>query len=211
MTARARAETASVLLLLLLAGLGARAEARSLAPPPLGNAGPERLTRDAPAQPDTESRRLTLQPDPVTRSARLQPDAPSQPSSAEWDFDEEELVPTWGASVRAQAVDLAMFAGFAGLALVGFFRKSVWLKYVTLAVSVVYLGVYKSQLISIVNVFGLVSWNLPLVRYNLGWYVFAGVQGRAVARNIFLDGSTFPSTPRASTSARSSATSRPRR
>lgn len=25
----------------------------------------------------------------------------------------------------------------------------------------------------------------------LGWYVFAGVQGRAVARNIFLDGNTF--------------------
>ncbi|MDE2228104.1 MAG: lipid A deacylase LpxR family protein [Alphaproteobacteria bacterium] len=27
----------------------------------------------------------------------------------------------------------------------------------------------------------------------LGWYIFAGVEGRAVARNIFLDGSTFAS------------------
>jgi hypothetical protein len=28
---------------------------------------------------------------------------------------------------------------------------------------------------------------------NLGWYFFAGVQGRAVARNIFLDGNSFTS------------------
>ena len=30
----------------------------------------------------------------------------------------------------------------------------------------------------------------------IGWYVFAGVQGRAVARNIFLDGNTFVDSPR---------------
>lgn len=29
-----------------------------------------------------------------------------------------------------------------------------------------------------------------------GWYVFAGAQGRAVARDVFLDGSTFASSPR---------------
>jgi polyferredoxin len=40
-------------------------------------------------------------------------------------------------------------------------------------VSVGYLGVYKSQLISIVNVFGLLTWNLPIVQYSLGWYFFA--------------------------------------
>lgn len=28
-----------------------------------------------------------------------------------------------------------------------------------------------------------------------GWYIFAGTQGRAVARNIFLDGNTFASSP----------------
>lgn len=26
---------------------------------------------------------------------------------------------------------------------------------------------------------------------RFGWYLFAGVEGRAVARNIFLDGNTF--------------------
>jgi len=30
---------------------------------------------------------------------------------------------------------------------------------------------------------------------DLGWYLFAGTQGRAVARNIFLDGNTFASSP----------------
>jgi len=30
-----------------------------------------------------------------------------------------------------------------------------------------------------------------LAQDGLGWYVFAGVEGRAVARNIFLDGNTF--------------------
>ena len=30
---------------------------------------------------------------------------------------------------------------------------------------------------------------------DLGWYFFAGLQGRAVARNIFLDGNTFESSP----------------
>jgi hypothetical protein len=29
----------------------------------------------------------------------------------------------------------------------------------------------------------------------LGWYLFGGLQGRAVARNIFLDGNTFSNSP----------------
>ena len=29
-----------------------------------------------------------------------------------------------------------------------------------------------------------------------GWYLFAGVEGRAIARNIFLDGSSFQDSPR---------------
>jgi NosR/NirI family nitrous oxide reductase transcriptional regulator len=57
---------------------------------------------------------------------------------------------------------------------VGFFRKSPRLKYVTLAASVLYLGLFKSQLLSIVNVFGLMTANLPVFRYNLAWYLFAG-------------------------------------
>ena len=91
-----------------------------------------------------------------------------------WNFeDEEEAVPTWGDDIRAQAVDLGAVGAFGLLAFVGFFRKSERLKVATLVAAVVYLGFYKSQLISIVNVFGLVGGNLPLVRHNLAWYLLA--------------------------------------
>ena len=102
---------------------------------------------------------------------------PADADSADdlWDFpdDEEVEVPTWSELVAPQALDLALFAGFSILALVGFFRKSVTLKYVTLLASVVYLGAMRSQLISITNVFALVSWNLPIFQYSLSWYFFA--------------------------------------
>lgn len=88
-------------------------------------------------------------------------------------WGEEDVEPAWTELIQAQRWDLLLFIAFATLALVSFRRKSVSLKYVTLAASVVYLGIYKSQLISIVNVFGLVTWNLPPVRYSLGWYLFA--------------------------------------
>jgi len=42
-------------------------------------------------------------------------------------------------------------------------------------VSVLFLGFYKSLLISIVNVFGLMGGNLPIFRYNLAWYLLAAI------------------------------------
>jgi polyferredoxin len=94
----------------------------------------------------------------------------------EWDFpDDEEELPTWREDLAAQAPDIALIAAFVVLAFASFFRKSVALKYVTLAVAVAYLGFYKSQLISIVNVFGLFGGTLPVVRYSLAWYLLAGV------------------------------------
>jgi NosR/NirI family transcriptional regulator, nitrous oxide reductase regulator len=98
-----------------------------------------------------------------------------QPSADPWHFaEDEEPVPSWQEVVEPQAVDLVVFGAFVCLALVGFFRKSVTLKYVTLAASVAYLGVAKTQLISIVNIFALVGWNLPIFKFNLAWYFFAG-------------------------------------
>jgi polyferredoxin len=100
----------------------------------------------------------------------------AQEPAGGWVFDdEEEAVPTWADDVRAQAVDIGMVVAFSVLAFVSFFRKSVALKYVTLVVAVGYLGFYKSQLISIVNVFGLIGGNLPIFRYNLAWYLLAGI------------------------------------
>ncbi|HEY6507353.1 MAG TPA: 4Fe-4S binding protein [Vicinamibacterales bacterium] len=98
----------------------------------------------------------------------------AQPPAGGWDFpDEEEDVPTWADDLRAQVLDLGLVAGFLVLAFVSFFRKSKPLKYVTLVVAVAFLGVWKSLLISIVNVFGLLGGNLPIFRPNLAWYLLA--------------------------------------
>jgi len=91
-----------------------------------------------------------------------------------WKFaDEDEAAPTWADDIKTQAPGLAMFAGFATLALIGFFRKSEPLKWVTMGVAVVYLGFTRNQLISVVNIFALTTWNLPVFRHNLVWYFFA--------------------------------------
>ena len=101
--------------------------------------------------------------------------ADSQPEDDPWGFEDEEAeVETWGSLLRDQALDLALFVTFATLALVSFFRKSVGLKYVTLVAAVLYLGFSKSQLISVVNVYGVLTGNLPIFKYSLAWYLFAG-------------------------------------
>ena len=93
-----------------------------------------------------------------------------------WTFDdEEEAQPTWADEFRNQGTDIVAVTAFLTLAFFSFFRKSRALKYVTLAAAVGYLGFYKSQLISIVNVFGVIGGNLPLLRYSLGWYLLVGV------------------------------------
>ena len=125
---------------------------------------------------------VRLKPD-TTHADRLKPDTTyvvtlletvHAQSDDPWQFeDDEEPVETWQQVVVSQWVDLAMFAAFAALALTSFFRKSVKLKYVTLVAALAYLGIYKSQLLSVVNIFGVLTGNLPLFKHNLGWYFFA--------------------------------------
>ncbi len=92
-----------------------------------------------------------------------------------WDFDdEEEAVETWGSLLRDQATDIGLFAGFATLTMVSFFRKSVPLKLVTFGAAILYMGFAKSQLISVVNIYGAMTGNMPVFRYNIAWYLFAG-------------------------------------
>ena len=98
----------------------------------------------------------------------------AQQAAGQWNFaDEDEAVPTFTQDLKDQALDLSMFAGFAALALGGFFRKSEPLKWITMAAAVLYLGFARSQLITIVNIFGLTQWNLPVFRHNMTWYLFA--------------------------------------
>jgi NosR/NirI family nitrous oxide reductase transcriptional regulator len=109
----------------------------------------------------------------VPASAQAQVEQPKVEGDA-WDFADEGVAePTLLELAQQQAVDVGLFAAFVVLAMISFFRKSERLKYVTLVVAVLYLGVYKSQLISIVNVFGLLTANLPVFSYNLAWYSFA--------------------------------------
>jgi polyferredoxin len=98
----------------------------------------------------------------------------AQPPDDPWGFDDEVQVETWGDILRPQALDLSLVAGFFAFALVSFFKKSKPLKYVALALAVAYLGFAKSFLISITNVFSIIDWNWPIVKYNLAWYLFAG-------------------------------------
>lgn len=90
-----------------------------------------------------------------------------------WGF-EEAAVETWGDILRPQAADLLILTAFLVLAFVSFQRKSRGLKYVTLVAAVLYMGFAKSHLISITNIFSVLDWNLPAIKYNLAFYLFAG-------------------------------------
>jgi polyferredoxin len=108
--------------------------------------------------------------------AQAQPPAAAQPPAGGFDFpEEEEDAPTWADDIRAQAFDISLVVAFSALAFASFFLKSVPLKYVTLVASVIYIGFWKSTLLSIVNVFSLFGGNLPIFRYSLAWYLLAAI------------------------------------
>jgi NosR/NirI family transcriptional regulator, nitrous oxide reductase regulator len=106
-----------------------------------------------------------------------QPPAPDGAAAAEadpWGFEDEEQVETWQDVLRPQIPDIAATTAFLGFALFSFFRKSRALKYIALALSVAYLGVYKSQLVSITDVFRMTDGSLPELQRNITWYLFTG-------------------------------------
>jgi len=80
---------------------------------------------------------------------------------------------TWGEILAPQALDLALMTAFIALTLVGFFRKSVRLKYAALVAAVGYMGFMKSSLVSISDVFRLADLSLPPFKYSLAWYLFS--------------------------------------
>jgi polyferredoxin len=89
-----------------------------------------------------------------------------------WGF-EEEPIETWTDILGAQAWDLVWLSAFLILAIISFRRRSVPLKYATLVAAVVYMGFIKSHLISVTNLFSVLEGNLPVVKYNLAFYLFA--------------------------------------
>jgi NosR/NirI family transcriptional regulator, nitrous oxide reductase regulator len=90
-----------------------------------------------------------------------------------WGFDEAP-VETWADILRPQYLDLAVLVAFFALAIISFRRKSVPLKFATFAFAIGYMGFAKSYLVSITNIFSVLDWNWPIVKYNLAWYLFFG-------------------------------------
>jgi len=90
-----------------------------------------------------------------------------------WGFAEAP-VETWAEILRPQYLDLALLTAFLVLAMISFRRKSVALKFVTFAFAIGYMGFAKSYLISITNIFSVLDWNWPVVKYSLAWYLFFG-------------------------------------
>jgi hypothetical protein len=98
----------------------------------------------------------------------------------DWNFDAlDDADHTLLELAADQAWDIGIFAAFATLAMVSFLRKSVPLKYATLVVAVLYMGVYKSQLMSIVDVLRPITGAIdgenpfPVFSYSIAWYAFA--------------------------------------
>jgi NAD-dependent dihydropyrimidine dehydrogenase PreA subunit len=117
------------------------------------------------------------------------PDEPAAENAAEaagWSFEDEEdeAASTLLENARDQALDIGLFLAFATLVMVSFLRKSVPLKYVTLVAAVLYMGVYKSQLISIVNVFGVLGGGVAAFDTNA--YAVGGVSFAAVLRQLMI-------------------------
>jgi len=97
-----------------------------------------------------------------------------QPAGADpWGFDDVQAVETWQDILRPQALDLLVVSAFIVFALISFFRKSVPLKYAALALAVAYMGLRKSYLISVTNLFQVIDWDFPAFKYSLAWYLFA--------------------------------------
>lgn len=82
--------------------------------------------------------------------------------------EDESSVPTLD---RDQAIELAALAGFFALALVGFLRNSVVLKWLTMILAVGYMGFAKGNLVSLVHLFALTEWSFPIFKHNLVWYL----------------------------------------
>lgn len=92
------------------------------------------------------------------------------PADDLWNFDDfEEFDPTLLELAAGQMPDILLFAAFATLAIVSFIKKSKPLKYVTLVMSVAYLGVYQSHLMSITNILGSLTGTLPLHAETIGF------------------------------------------
>lgn len=112
---------------------------------------------------------------PAELSAQPTPPAPAPGDGGDgWGFEEDEHVETWQEILEPQLLDVALVAGFFTFSLVSFFKKSKPLKYAALVMAVAYLGFSRSFLVSVTNIFAIIGWKWPILKYNLAWYLFFG-------------------------------------
>ncbi|MCB2107605.1 MAG: 4Fe-4S binding protein [Rhodobacteraceae bacterium] len=75
----------------------------------------------------------------------------------------------------AQVVELIPLLLFFTLAFVSFFKKNTYLKYATLVYAVVYMGLMKANLVSLVHVFRILDGSFPILKYSMPWYLLMAV------------------------------------
>jgi len=111
-------------------------------------------------------------PNSTVVAASLQQDAPQKNLSLsdlnDLIAEDENTQPKFD---RQVIIDLAALTAFLTLAMISFFKKSRPLKYATMVVAVAYMGFVKSNLVSIVHLFGLMNLSFPIFEYNLTWYL----------------------------------------
>lgn len=140
----------------------------------------------APTAPGSPGSGATAEsPDAAAPAGAVQPGAAAPvaaPVAGEdeggWNFDdegEEERAETTAEIVKPQIVDIVGFSGLMVLCMVSFFKKSERLKIATLVYTLVFLGFLRSQLYSVVNIFGLMTLNLPIFSHAIFTYMFWGV------------------------------------
>jgi len=156
------------LLVLLIAAPAARAQdPQTSTPPATSQPAPPRSGSDT----GDPWAALGLPPAGAAGSGSSQPGGGTDD---QWGFEETIQQESWRDILRPQATDLAVTTAFLAFAMFSFFRRSVALKYTALAMSVAYLGVTKSTLISVTDIFRLVHLDFPQFKYSLAWYLIAG-------------------------------------
>lgn len=116
---------------------------------------------------------LTFSGSSYSWAAQPESAAPATEEADPWNFDdEEEAEPTLAEAANTQLLDIGLFTAFVALSLAGFFLKSETLKIVTLVAALVYLGFMRSQLYSVVNLFGMMTWHMPVFKYSIFTYLF---------------------------------------
>ena len=138
--------------------------------------------QDAPAPPDSAGSGATAESPDVAAPAEPGAAPEAAPVAADddggWNFDDEDeeaRALTTVEIVKPQIVDIVAFAGLMVLCMISFFKKSEKLKIATLVYTLVFLGFLRSQLYSVVNIFGLMTLSLPIFSHAIFTYMFWGV------------------------------------